>query len=298
MNKKWVKWAISLAVIGQGIFGVVMLCKWTLPVDKRIERLRNFYGAVNVDEDWDTGLENTYRTLTHGGIIHGMQNLGAEFRDIPVSYYGHESGIGRSLDSLMNNPAARVGIVGMGAGTTASYARRGQHWRFYEINPEISRLARKHFTYLADAEKRGASVETIIGDARLMLERESDQKLDVILLDAFSGDAIPVHLLTQEAFAIYRRHMKPDGIIAVHVTNSYLALAPVVERLAADMGWKATRIITEEDGDLDSTDYVMVTLNEAFLKATPADEPEDPEPRDVPLWTDKRHDLFQILMMD
>jgi SAM-dependent methyltransferase len=217
---------------------------------------------------------------------------------VPVTYYGHESGIGRSLDTLIDKPDARVGIVGMGAGTTACYARKGQHWRFYEINPEISRLARKHFTYLADAEKRGASVETILGDARLMLEREPDQKFDVMLLDAFSGDAIPVHLLTQEAFAIYRRHMKPDGIIVVHVTNSYLALAPVVEKLAADIGWKTTRIMTEEDGDLDSTDYVMVTLNEAFLKATPAEEPEDPEPKNVPLWTDKRHDLFKILMMD
>ena len=131
-----------------------------------------------------------------------------------------------------------------------------------------------------------------------MLDAEESQQFDVLLLDAFSGDAIPVHLLTKEAFAIYKRHMKPDGIIAVHVTNSYLALAPVVEKLAADIGWKTTRIIKEEDGDQDSTDYMMITLNEAFLKATPADEPEDPEPKDVPLWTDKRHNLFQILMLD
>ncbi len=287
-----------IPVVWIGGLGVWHANRWSLKVDERLERVRNFYGAVNVDEDWDTGLENTFRTLTHGGIIHGMQNLGADYREVPVTYYGHESGIGRSLDTLINSPDARVGIVGMGAGTTACYARKGQHWRFYEINPEISRLARKHFTYLADAEKRGASVETILGDARLMLEREPDQKFDVVLLDAFSGDAIPVHLLTKEAFAIYRRHMKPDGIIVVHVTNSYLALAPVVEKLAADIGWRTTRIITEESGDLDTTDYVMVTVNEAFLAATPADEPEDPEPKDVPLWTDKRHDLFKILMMD
>jgi len=138
----------------------------------------------------------------------------------------------------------------------------------------------------------------VLGDARLMLEREPDQKFDVLLLDAFSGDAIPMHLLTQEAFAIYRRHMKPDGIIAVHVTNSYLALAPVVEKLAADIGWKKTRVITEEEGDHDTTDYVLVTLNEAFLAATPRHEPADPEPQDVPLWTDRRHDLFKILMLD
>lgn len=293
-----VRWASCIVIVAHGVFGVYRLCELTLPVDERMERVRNFYGAVNVDEDWDTGLESSYRTLTHGGIVHGMQNLGVLLRDQPVTYYGHQSGIGRSLDTLKDRPEARVGIVGMGAGTTACYARKGQHWRFYEINPEISRLARKHFTYLADAETRGATVETILGDARLMLEREPDQKLDVLLLDAFSGDAIPVHLLTKEAFAIYRRHMKPDGIIVVHVTNRYLALAPVVEKLATDIGWKTTRVLTEEDGDLDITDYVMVTTDEAFLKDNPPDEPEDPEPKDVPLWTDRRHDLFQILLMD
>ena len=107
-----------------------------------------------------------------------------------------------------------------------------------------------------------------------------------------------MHLLTKEAFAIYKRHMKPDGIIAVHVTNSYLALAPVVQKLADDIGWKTTRVISEEEGDLDSTDYVMVTLNEPFLTATPRETPEAKEPTDVPLWTDRRHDLFQILMLD
>jgi hypothetical protein len=298
IKMKLVRWALALTLLGHTGFGVYKLGKLTLKVDDRIERVRNFYGAVNVDEDWDDGLDNTYRTLTHGGIIHGMQNLGKAYREEPVTYYGHDSGIGRALDTLKDRPEARVGIVGMGAGTTACYARAGQGWRFYEINPEIPRLARKHFTYLADGEKRGAKVDTILGDARLMLDREPDQQFDVMLLDAFSGDAIPMHLLTKEAFAIYRRHMKPDGIIAVHVTNSYLALAPVVEKLAADIGWKTTRIITEEDGDLDSTDYVLVTVNETFLQATPADKPEAKEPTDIPLWTDRRHDLFQILMLD
>jgi SAM-dependent methyltransferase len=288
----------TFATLALAIHSSYRLKSETLLVDERIERVRNFYGAVNVDEDWDDGLDNTYRTLTHGGIIHGMQNLGAAYREEPVTYYGHESGIGRALDTLKDRPDARVAIVGMGAGTTACYAKAGQAWRFYEINPEIPRLARKHFTYLADGEKRGAKIDTILGDARLMLDREPDQQFDVLLLDAFSGDAIPMHLLTKEAFAIYRRHMKPDGIIVVHVTNSYLALAPVVEKLAADIGWKTTRIITEEEGDLDTTDYVMVTLNEPFLAATPRDEPETKEPKDIPLWTDRRHDLFQILMLD
>lgn len=298
IKKHLIRGALCVLFVVHGVFALVKMAELTLKVDQRIERVRNFYGAVNVDEDWDDVLENTYRTLTHGGIIHGMQNLGVEHREEPVTYYGRDSGVGLCLASLKDRPDARVGIVGMGAGTTACYARAGQQWRFYEINPDISRLARKHFTYLADAENRGAKIETIIGDARLMLEREPDQRFDVLLLDAFSGDAIPVHLLTKEAFAIYRRHMQPDGIIVVHVTNSYLALAPVVEKLADDIGWKTTRVIADEDGDIDSTDYVMVTLNETHLATTPHHHPEATEPLDVPLWTDKRHDLFQILIRD
>jgi SAM-dependent methyltransferase len=298
IKKRLIRGALCIVIVAHAVFILIQMSNLTLIVDERIERVRNFYGAVNIDEDWDDGLENSYRTLTHGGIIHGMQNLGVLYREEPVTYYGRDSGIGLCLSTLKDKPDARVGIVGMGAGTTACYARPGQQWRFYEINPDISRLARKHFTYLADAEKRGAKIETVIGDARLMLEREPDQQFDVLLLDAFSGDAIPVHLLTKEAFAIYRRHMKPDGIIVVHVTNTYLALAPVVEKLAEDIGWKTTRVIAEEDGDIDSTDYVMVTLNETHLATTPHHHPEVTEPLDVPLWTDKKHDLFQILMRD
>ncbi len=296
--RRAVHFLIILISLIFGILGFHRLQRQTLAVDDRLERVRNFYGAVNVDEDWDDGLENTYRTLTHGGIIHGMQNMGAAYRQEPVTYYGHQTGIGKALDNLKGRADARVAIVGMGAGTTACYAKAGQQWRFYEINPEIPRLARKHFTYLADAESRGAKVNTVLGDARLMLEREPDQGFDVLLLDAFSGDAIPVHLLTQEAFAIYRRHMKPDGVIAVHVTNTYLALAPVVESLAADMGWKTTRVITEEDGDHDSTDYILLARGDDFLKTIPADQPENQEPKSVPLWTDRRHNLFEILMLD
>ncbi|GEP42796.1 fused MFS/spermidine synthase [Brevifollis gellanilyticus] len=291
---------VIVASFGLAASGVYSLQDQTLTVDKRLERVRNFYGALNVDEEWSDVLDSQSRTLTHGGIIHGKQSTTTALREQPVTYYGHESGIGKALDTLVNRPDARVGIVGMGAGTTACYAQAGQVWRFYEINPEIPRLATKYFTYLADGEKRGAKIDTVLGDARLMLEREPDQKFDVLLLDAFSGDAIPMHLLTQEAFAIYKRHMKPDGIIAVHVTNSYLALAPVVNKLADNIGWKTTRVITEveEERDLDSTDYVMVTVNEPFLQANKPHEPEAKEPDDVPLWTDRRHDLFQILMVE
>ena len=298
LRRKWLSLPLALAVLAGGGWVIHALSGTILSVEPRVERVRNFYGTLYVDKDYDTGLENDYVTLVHGGIVHGMQNLGASYREEPVTYYGHHTGIGRALDSIRTKDGARVGIVGLGSGTAACYARGGQHWRFYEINPEIVRLAKKHFTYLADARARGAQVSVHIGDARLTLEREPEQKFDVLLLDAFSGDAIPMHLLTREAFEIYHRHLAPDGILVVHVTNTYLTLAPVVYRQAEAMGWKWTRILTEAEGDHDSTDYVMVTNNATFLADTPADAPEDPEPDDVPLWTDRYHNLFQILIKE
>lgn len=295
---RWLGIPLALAVLGGAGWGIDDLAGRKLSVEPRAERVRNFYGAIYIDKDWDSGLGSDYVTLVHGGIVHGMQNLGAEYRDVPVTYYGHHTGIGRALDSIKPKPGARVGIVGLGSGTAACYAQQGQAWRFYEINPEIVRLAEKHFTYLADARRKGAAVSIHVGDARLTLEREPEQKFDVLLLDAFSGDAIPMHLLTREAFQIYERHMAPEGIIVVHVTNSYLTLAPVVERQAEALGWGVTRIMTESEGDHDSTDYVMVTRNAKFLEDTPADEPEDPEPEGIPLWTDRYHNLFQILMKE
>ena len=298
LSRRWVGFPLAGVAAVLGSLGVGFLAEKTTKVEPRLERVRNFYGTVHVDEDYDTGLENEYRTLTHGGIIHGMQNLGDLYRQEPVTYYGRHTGIGRALGRLAEQKGAKVGIVGLGAGTAACYAQDAHDFRFYEINPDVVRLARKHFTYLADAEKRGATVTTVIGDARLMLEREPNQQFDVLLLDAFSGDAIPMHLLTREAFQIYHRHMKPDGIIVVHVTNSYLILAPVVAKQAEAMGWKTTRVITVQMGDDDDTDYMLVTQNTAFLNATPPDEPVEEPTLDVPLWTDRYHNLFQILMTD
>lgn len=291
---------IVLGALVLGVTGAMCayLTEKTTSVSQRLERVRNFYGVMDVDSDYDSGLDSEYHTLTHGGIVHGMQNLSDAYRQEPVTYYGRETGIGKALTSLKDRPDAHVGVVGLGAGTVACYAQAAQSYRFYDINPDVVRLARKHFTYLADAERRGATVDTVIGDARLMLEREPNQQFDLLLLDAFSGDAIPMHLLTREAFQIYQRHMKPGGIIAVHVTNSYLILAPVVEKQAEALGWRTTRLITEEDGDDDSTDYVLITQNEDFLKNHPADSPIDEPVVQVPLWTDRYHNLFQILLME
>ncbi len=277
-------------------FVLLMMADFGFKRDKKLERVRNFYGVLSVTESIDDeGMKSL--ELTNGGIIHGMQNLMAGLREEPTSYYGHPTGIGKALDSLKDRPDARIGVVGMGAGTVSCYAKSGQTIRFYDINPDVVRIAKKHFFYLSDAEKRGAKVEIVISDARLALEREQSQQFDALLLDAFSGDSVPVHLLTKEAFAIYDRHMKPDGIIAVHITNTYLILAPVIEKIAADAGFKTTRIATEADGDDDSTDYILVTRNEAFLKATPSEllGDETELKQDVRLWTDRYHNLLRIL---
>lgn len=265
--------------------------------DPSIEIVRNFYGVVSVHEDYDDN-GSGWRTLYHGSIIHGYQYLSQEWRNEPLSYYGHETGIGRALLTLKGRPDARVGVVGMGTGTSAAYGEKGQVFRFYDINPEIPRIARRQFHFLGDLEQRGGKVEVVMGDARQSLAHEEPQHFDVLLLDAFSGDAVPVHLLTREAFEIYRRHMRPDGIIAVHVSNRYLALAPVVDQLAAAVSMKTTRINTELDGFEEYTSYVLVTNNETFLKANPPEPADDKEPKAPSLWTDRRHNLFEILLKD
>lgn len=292
-QQRWLRYVGGITVAAFTVAGTLNLADWGFATEKRIDRVRNFYGAISVSEEYDPRLEVMFRTLSHGTITHGFQNLG-EWSNVPTTYYGHNTGVGMALLTLENNPAARVGIVGMGAGTVACYGKAGQTFRFYDINPDIVKLARKDFTYLSDMEKRGTKLEVIIGDARLSLEREQPQGFNVILLDAFSGDSVPVHLLTKEAFEIYKRHLAPNGIIAVHVTNSYLRLAPVVKKVAEAIGMKTTRVETESDGDDYSTDYVLVTNNAAFLAAHP-EQPSDEKPLDVNVWTDRNHNLYRIL---
>lgn len=286
---------LSLLLIGlQSTVLILLMCDYGFKHEEKLERVRNFYGMLAVEED----KELNSRQLTNGTIIHGLQNMDAGVREEPTTYYGRHTGIGKALDSLKDHADARVGVVGMGAGTVSCYAKNGHTFRFYDINPDVVRIAQKHFTYLADLKARGAKLEVVTADARLALEREVPQNFDVLLLDAFSGDSVPVHLLTREAFAIYKRHMKADGIIAVHITNSYLVLAPVIEKIAADAGYKTTRIATESDGDNhDSTDYILVTNNAAFLAATPPVllGSEIELKHDLRLWTDRYHNLLRIL---
>ena len=187
-------------------------------------------------------------------------------------------------------------MIGLGAGTLAAYGKRGDSFRFYEINPQVLVVASSWFTFLKQSP---ATSEIVLGDARLSLESEPSQQFDVLAVDAFSGDAIPVHLLTKEAFAVYFRHLKADGILAVHTSNTYLNLAPVVKLLAEDADY-ATRLIASEEDPLmmiSSADWVLVTRNQQFLN-----KPETftgsqiiAVPQKLRLWTDDYNNLFEIL---
>lgn len=193
-----------------------------------VAQARNFYGVLRVLEYNPLMPEIHVKRMNSGDITHGEQYVHPQLAKAPTAYYVEPSGVGRALHAVPPGNR-RIGVVGLGIGTLAAYARVGDTFRFYEINPASKRFAEKHFTYLLRAPGK---VEVVLGDARMSLEREAPQNYDVLVLDAFSGDAVPVHLLTREALALYLRHIKTNGTIAVHVTNRHLDLVQVVENLA------------------------------------------------------------------
>ncbi len=195
-----------------------------------VARSRNFYGALQISET-GTG-ESAQRILTNGSIYHGAQFLSADRSRQATTYYGPQSGAAAALAQAGPGPR-RIGLIGLGAGTLAAYGREGDYFRFYEINPAVIQVAWEQFRFLK--ESRG-KVEVVTGDGRLALESEPPQQFDVLILDAFSGDSIPMHLLTREAFSLYFSHLKPGGILAAHISNRYLDLGPPLAALAKDRG--------------------------------------------------------------
>lgn len=256
--------------------------------------VRNFYGALRVQQS-PPGTKKPYRTLTNGKIKHGDQFLKAPESLQPTTYYGRDSGVGLALRFCCKGPK-RVGVIGLGAGTLAAYAKPGDAFRFYEINPLVIPIAREWFSYLKQSP---VAPEIVLGDARLSLERDPSQQFDVLAVDAFTGDAIPVHLLTKEAFALYFRHLKPEGILAVHTSNIYLDLAPVVKLLANDADYLAELIASEGDAAalISNADWVLVTRNLEFLNDPQASVGSEPivVPPQLRLWTDDYNNLFQVL---
>jgi SAM-dependent methyltransferase len=259
---------------------------------------RNFYGVVRVKEYGAPGESYHLRRLVHGVIMHGEQDMTEVGRRKPSTYYQPSSGVGAAIAARQAKGAIRVGVIGLGTGTLAAYGRKGDAFRFYDINPKVIAIARSDFTYLSDS---AAGIELALGDARLTLEREPPQGFDLLAVDAFSSDAIPVHLITKEALGVYLRHVKPDGIVAFHVSNRFLNLVPVVARLAKEHGVRVTLISDRgKDGDDDhtTTDWVLLSrdpkaLEAPELKAASPEAAEDQEGWRT--WSDDYSNLVQIL---
>ena len=258
--------------------------------------LRNFYGVVRT-RDYPTPVP--FRVMFHGGINHGGQLLDPELRNQPSSYFAPTSGYGRAFASLPDTPR-RVGVIGLGAGAIAAYSRRGDVFRFYEIDPQVAAVTLKEFTFLSASP---AQTEIILGDGRLSLEREAAQQYDLLAIDAFSGDSIPMHLVTREAMATYVRHLKPDGVIVFQATNRFVDIAPVVERLAAEFGMTAVLVSDAPEGSegaeywASATDQIIVTKNARLLAAEPIRSVARtlmPRPG-FRVWTDDFYNLLHIL---
>ncbi len=294
---------IGLGLGAAAVIGLYFIQDWEFSFSKAILRTRNFYGTLSVRER-ETDAEDTggkvekFRSLYCSGTEHGRQFLSDALKREPLTYYGKESAVGQLLLGLKNQADAKVGVIGMGTATVAAYGEQGQTYRFYEINPDVVDIALKQFSFITDMQARGAKYELALGDARLALDHEPDQHFDALLLDAFSGDSVPAHLLTKEAFSIYQRHLKPNGVIAVHITNHYLNLAPVVERLAKEFGFLTSRLCIDpkdQPGHY-QPDYLLLSKDAAFITAHPPVPPSYAHAiPDIPLWTDHAHNLFQIL---
>ena len=261
---------------------------------------RDFYGVVRTADHRDPV---PYRSMYHGAIMHGGQLLGDSFRNTPADYFSPGSGYGRvfaSLHELEPKRKLSVGVIGLGAGVIASWMKPGDRLVFYEISPRVVDVAHREFTFLRDT---AAKTEVVLGDGRLSLEREAPRRYDVLGIDAFAGDSIPMHLVTREAMALYVRHLADNGVIVFQATNRYIDLLPVVKRLAAEFGLDAVLVSDQPNFTvgaeywLSSTDQVLVTRDRKLLAhpalrdvAVPvADRP------DLKTFTDAHHNLFRIL---
>jgi hypothetical protein len=284
------------------LLGMLFLSQIRQDAGASISSTRGFYGVLKVFEHNATSPDLHYYTLVHGVTSHGLQFAAEPKASWPTTYYAESSGIGLAIGQLPPLPRRHIGLVGLGTGTVATYGRTGDRVRIYEIDPHVEQLARTRFTYLAHSS---ANVQVVMGDARVSMERElathEPQGFDVLALDAFTSDAIPVHLLTKEAFEIYLQHLKPDGVIAVHTSNRYLDLEPVVKTLAAHFGLSVVSIVDNPPSKnwwVFRTTWMLVTRNRAFLETTEianAADKYEPSPRTAALWTDDHASLYEIL---
>jgi len=280
---------VKATVVCTTLLGVMWAANAISPSTPTIKG-RNFYGTVKV-KDTGSGAERV-RQLTHGVIIHGRQFLDPSRQFWPTTYFGKAGGAGIAIEASRHGGPQHVGIIGLGVGTMAAYCRPGDVYRFYEINPLVVQFANEHFTFLRNCP---ATKQIALGDARLVMEAEPAQQFDMLAVDAFSGDAVPVHLLTQEAFAIYFKGLKPDGILAVHVSNRYLNLVPIVKK-AADAFHRSAYLSnsrSDEARGLKASTWVLVGQREQLARF--ASLHELPDAPGVRPWTDDYSSLLGIM---
>ncbi|MFN3326812.1 MAG: spermidine synthase [Bryobacteraceae bacterium] len=283
-----------LAGLAMGIFGAATSFSSVRDPDVFLT-VRNFYGVLQLSyKSDDNGVK---RLLTHGRVAHGFQYMSRDKLLWPTSYYGRKTAIGITMEqhpARANGDPLRVGVVGLGTGTLAAYGREGDVFRFYEINPEVIRLAQEQFHYLALSPAR---VEVVPGDARVRMEREEPQGFDVLVVDAFSSDSIPTHLLTAECAEVYRKHLKPNGALLIHISNRALDLSPVVLGMTARLGWEAVRMDTRADPEAgtNGAQWMVVTGNRALLENQQIREGKMALRRKPVDWTDDFSSLWQVL---
>ncbi len=282
---------VSLFTVGATVFTIQQYR------DDVLNMSRNFYGTLRVKEYNPPAVEHRRRSLVHGAILHGDQYMDPPYNRSATTYYKTKSGIGLTLlakEQINGEQKRRVGLVGLGAGTLAAYGSKGDLFRFYEINQTVVDIAKRDFRYLSDSE---AKIEVSLGDARLNLEREPAQNFDVLAIDAFSSDSIPVHLITLEALDIYAKHMKPDGVIAFHVSNRFLDLKPVVQMLAEKRGFHVSWVRDQYEDGTTTSDWVLLTKDKSFLLRKDILEGSYvimPQPG-WRIWTDDFNNLLQVL---
>jgi hypothetical protein len=294
------KWQIAWRPVLAALFCAYVLYLGTIVRDSIHGYLavrRNFYGQLRVEGGGSAADDEAYHMLIHGRIDHGEQFMNERYRRLPITYFCPASGIGQLMSARPAGVPQRIGVLGLGCGTLAAYGRPGDTFRIYEINPLVQQLADSQFTYLKDSP---AKIEIVPGDARLSMEREPPQQYDLLVMDAFSGDSVPVHLLTREAMQIYFRHLKPGGLLAVNATNTFLDLRPVIERAAASYGKIALlySLNPEEDDSFCYRSSWAVVADASIRETSPALYRNGDLLRARPgfrLWTDDFSSLWGIL---
>lgn len=271
--------------------------------ERLIYRDRSFFGVLRVEEQYDDDLRPVTHSLTHGSTTHGQQSLDPQQRLEPWTYYHRAGPFGDVMENLIDPTVHReLAVIGLGTGTTAAYAQEGQTLTYFEIDPAVQRIAENPdlFTYVTDARQRGARIDIVLGDARLKLRQQPSGRFDLLAVDAFTSDAIPMHLLTREAFELYMDKLKPDGILMVHISNRYLELGPVVGNVAAQLGLTArrcNRTWEREPGEY-ASEWVAIVRQPERLGDLLDDEhwekiPVDPR---VGVWTDDFSNILSVLV--